>query len=53
MDDPEAAFRLIRTELAMVRVPTLKGAAMAWDSEPVAPAIAEDGCTSGDYDDAA
>jgi hypothetical protein len=53
MNDPESAFRLISTELAMRRALALKRAALAWDAEPDAQSIAEDCCVSGDYHDAA
>jgi hypothetical protein len=64
MNDPESAFRLISTELAMRRAPALKRAAHAWDAElsdnfppplrgRVGVGSQGDCCASGDYDHAA
>jgi hypothetical protein len=64
MNDPESAFRLISTELAMRRAPALKRAAHAWDAElsdnfppPLRGRVGVGGqgdcCASGDYDHAA
>ena len=54
MNDLEATYFLVSTELARRRAPAHRRAAMASDPQLAdAPALAEDCCASGDYDDAA
>jgi hypothetical protein len=64
MNDPESAFRLISTELARRRAPALRRASLEWDAgftESSLPRLRgmvgvgaqQDGCVSGDYNDAA